>query len=125
MTTVPPPPPPLVVGPLVRTDFVRYQGASGDMNPLHHDETFARKAGYDAPLAVGMFNAGLLATYATDWLLNGGSIKVLADLIGTSVSMIERHYGHIMVDKDRVRSIMTSVMKDRGSGTAAGTREGA
>jgi acyl dehydratase len=62
------PPEPLVVGPLTRTDFVRYQGASGDMNPLHHDETFARQAGYEAPLAVGMFNAGLLATYATDWL---------------------------------------------------------
>jgi acyl dehydratase len=64
----PPPPAPLVVGPLTRTDFVRYQGVSGDMNPLHHDETFARGAGYEAPLAVGMLNAGLLATYATDWL---------------------------------------------------------
>jgi acyl dehydratase len=38
------------------------------MNPLHHDETFARAAGYEAPLAIGMFNAGLLATYSTDWL---------------------------------------------------------
>jgi acyl dehydratase len=61
-------PPPLVVGPLTRTDFVRYQGASGDMNPLHHDEVFARAAGYEAPLAIGMLSAGLLATYATDWL---------------------------------------------------------
>lgn len=60
---------------------------------------------------------GFRHTYATDWLLNGGSIKVLADLIGTSVSMIERHYGHIMVDKDRVRSIMTATMKGRGSAT--------
>lgn len=58
---------------------------------------------------------GFRHTYATDWLLNGGSIKVLADLIGTSVTMIERHYGHLMVDKDRVRSIMTSVMKGRAS----------
>ncbi|MBA4063092.1 MAG: hypothetical protein C0501_05160 [Isosphaera sp.] len=58
---------------------------------------------------------GFRHTYATDWLLNGGSIKVLADLIGTSVSMIERHYGHIMVDKERVRSIMTAVMGGRGS----------
>jgi acyl dehydratase len=64
----PSPPPPMVVGPLTVTDFVRYQGASGDMNPLHHDETFARAAGFEAPLAVGMLNAGLLATYATDWL---------------------------------------------------------
>ncbi len=56
------------VGPLTRTDFVRYQGASGDMNPVHHDETFARAAGYDAPLGVGMFHAGVMATWATDWL---------------------------------------------------------
>jgi acyl dehydratase len=61
-------PPPLIFGPLTRTDIVRYQGASGDMNPLHHDELFARAAGYDAPLAIGMLGAGLLATYATDWL---------------------------------------------------------
>src|SRR5690349_24661884 len=61
-------PPPRVVGPLTRTDFVRYQGASGDMNPIHHDEEFARSAGYPAPLSVGMFQAALLATWATDWL---------------------------------------------------------
>ena len=61
-------PPPRVVGPLTRTDFVRYQGASGDMNPIHHDEEFAKKAGYMAPLAVGMFQAGALNAWATDWL---------------------------------------------------------
>jgi len=61
-------PPPRVVGPLTRTDFVRYQGASGDMNPLHHDEEFAKKAGLPAPLAVGMFQAGVLNAWATDWL---------------------------------------------------------
>lgn len=54
-------------------------------------------------------------TFATDWLLNGGSIKVLADLLGTSVSMLERHYSHLMVDKDRMHSILESVMKDRES----------
>lgn len=64
----PVPPKQLVFGPMTRTDIVRYQGASGDMNPLHHDEPFARGAGYDAPLAIGMLGAGLLGTYATDWL---------------------------------------------------------
>lgn len=59
---------PLVVGPLTRTDFVRYQGASGDMNPIHHDEAFARAAGYPAVLGVGMFPAGVLAAWATSWL---------------------------------------------------------
>ena len=49
-----------------RTDFVRYQGASGDMNPVHHDEPFALAAGFPGPLAVGMYTAGLMTTVATD-----------------------------------------------------------
>ena len=32
--------------PLTRTDFVKYQGASGDFHPLHHDDTFARETGF-------------------------------------------------------------------------------
>ena len=60
--------PPFVDAPLTRTDFVRYQGASGDMNPIHHDEDFAKKAGFPTVFAVGMLQAGILATYATDWL---------------------------------------------------------
>jgi acyl dehydratase len=54
--------------PLTITDFVRYQGASGDMNPIHHDATFAQGAGYPTPFAVGMLQAGVLASYATNWL---------------------------------------------------------
>ena len=55
-------------GPLTRTDFVRYQGASGDFNPIHHDEAFAASAGYPSVFSVGMLQAGMLATYCTDWL---------------------------------------------------------
>ena len=52
------------VGPITRTDVVRYQGASGDMNPVHHDEPFARAAGFEAPLVVGMYPAGVLCAWA-------------------------------------------------------------
>ncbi len=52
--------------PLTLTDFVRYQGASGDMNPIHHDPAFAQAAGYPGPFAVGMLAAGRLATFVTD-----------------------------------------------------------
>ena len=55
---------PLELGPVTRTDVVRYQGASGDMNPVHHDEPFARAAGFPAPLGVGMYPAGALAAWA-------------------------------------------------------------
>jgi acyl dehydratase len=57
-----------VDAPLTITDFVRYQGASGDMNPIHHDQSFARRAGYDKPFAVGMRQAGVMANFATEWL---------------------------------------------------------
>ena len=59
---------PFVDKPLTITDFVRYQGASGDMNPIHHDTEFAKSAGFPTPFAVGMLQAGVLATYVTDWL---------------------------------------------------------
>jgi len=60
--------PPREYGPLTRTDFVRYQGASGDFNPIHHDDEFAQSAGYPAAFSVGMLQAGILASFATDYL---------------------------------------------------------
>jgi len=54
---------PKSVGPITRSDVVRYQGASGDMNPIHHDEPFARAAGFEAPLVVGMYPAGVLCAW--------------------------------------------------------------
>ncbi len=59
-------PDPKTVGPISRTDIVRYQGASGDFNPVHHDEEFARTAGLPAPLGVGMLHAGMMTAWATD-----------------------------------------------------------
>lgn len=59
---------PFVDAPLTVTDFVRYQGASGDMNPIHHDEAFAKQAGFPSVFAVGMLQAGVLGTYVTNWL---------------------------------------------------------
>ncbi len=53
-------------GPITMTDIVRYQGASGDMNPMHHDDEMARVAGYPAAFSVGMLGAGYLAAYCTD-----------------------------------------------------------
>lgn len=53
---------------LTRTDFVKYQGASGDFHPLHHDETFALATGFPTVFSVGMLQASMLASYVTDWL---------------------------------------------------------
>ncbi|PBC56397.1 MaoC/PaaZ C-terminal domain-containing protein [Rhodococcus sp. ACPA1] len=55
-----------VFGPVTMTDIVRYQGASGDMNPMHHDDELARSAGFPAAFSVGMLGAGWLAGYCTE-----------------------------------------------------------
>jgi acyl dehydratase len=60
--------PPREFGPLTRQMFVRYAGASGDLNPMHYDDELARSAGYPSVFAQGMFSAALLAGFATDWL---------------------------------------------------------
>jgi acyl dehydratase len=61
-------PAPWRVGPISRTDIVRYQGASGDMHPFHHDDDYAIARGFRGVFSVGMLTAGYLATYAAAWL---------------------------------------------------------
>jgi acyl dehydratase len=51
-----------------RAMFVRYAGASGDFNPIHWNEDFAKSAGYPGVFAQGMFTAGVLATFLTNWV---------------------------------------------------------
>jgi acyl dehydratase len=56
------------IGPVTVSDFVRYAGASGDFNPMHFDPERAQAAGFDEPFAQGMFTAGVLASFAADWM---------------------------------------------------------
>jgi acyl dehydratase len=53
---------------LTRTDLVMYAGASGDFNPMHHDEVKAKAAGLPSVFGHGMFSAGLLGKAITDYV---------------------------------------------------------
>ena len=53
---------------LTRTDLVMYAGASGDFNPMHHDEVKAKEAGLPSVFGHGMFSMGLLGTAVTNWV---------------------------------------------------------
>ncbi len=62
----------VLVESLSRTQIVMYAGASGDFNPIHHDEVFATKAaGYPSVFAHGMLTMGMTARVLTDWLGDG------------------------------------------------------
>ena len=56
-----------VFGPISREDIVRYAEASGDDNPIHQDEEYARKSGAPTVFAMGMLPAGYLATAVSGW----------------------------------------------------------
>jgi acyl dehydratase len=60
--------PAFVVKNLTRTDLVRYAGASGDFNPIHHDQTFAEAAQLPTVFAHGMLNAGFVGKCVTDYV---------------------------------------------------------
>jgi acyl dehydratase len=51
---------------LTRTDLVQYAGASGDFNPMHHDEVKAKAAGLPSVFGHGMFSMGLLGSALED-----------------------------------------------------------
>jgi len=55
-------------GPMTRTDFVRYAGASGDFHPLHHDEVYAREANLPGVFGMGLLHAGILGTHLARWV---------------------------------------------------------
>jgi acyl dehydratase len=61
---------------LTRTQIVQYAGASGDFNPLHSDEVYAKQvAGYPTVFAHGMLTMGMTARVLTDWVGDGRLLR--------------------------------------------------
>lgn len=54
-----------------RTHIVKYAGAGGDFNPLHHDEEFAKSIGFPSVFAMGLMHGGMLSRLITDWAGDG------------------------------------------------------
>ena len=91
-------PAPLVCGPLTRTDFVRYAGASHDFNPNHHDEVYAKANGNKAVFGMGMLAGGYCARLLTDWLGDG---CVAAPAHPLRVAVLARRCAHLHRRGDR------------------------
>jgi acyl dehydratase len=97
---------PAISHPLTRTDLVMYAGASGDFNPMHHDEVAAQQAGLPSVFGHGMFTAGLLATAVTDYV-GIGTLKSYrvrftkqtwpGEVLTTAVTVREKRAGNEVV----------------------------
>lgn len=59
--------PEVVVEGLKRENSVRYAGASGDFNPIHYDEPYAKEAGNDSVFAQGTLTARFVAHMLSNW----------------------------------------------------------
>ncbi|MER0243665.1 MaoC family dehydratase [Streptomyces sp. 796.1] len=54
--------------PVTRETLVRYAGASGDFNPIHWNEKFAKEVGLPDVIAHGMFTMAVAIRVVTDWV---------------------------------------------------------
>jgi acyl dehydratase len=60
--------------PIARADLVRYAGASGDFNPIHWNERFAKSVGLPDVIAHGMFTMATAVRVVTDWVGDPGAV---------------------------------------------------
>ena len=60
--------------PVARADLVRYAGASGDFNPIHWNERFAKSVGLPDVIAHGMFTMATAVRVVTDWVGDPGAV---------------------------------------------------
>jgi acyl dehydratase len=60
--------------PVTRATLVRYAGASGDFNPIHWNEKFAREVGLPDVIAHGMFTMASAIRVVTDWAGDPGAV---------------------------------------------------
>lgn len=87
-----------------REDVKAYADASGDQNPLHQDDAFARSVGFPGIIAHGMFSMAHLVTALKDWVGDPAALRSIAAQFRAVVYMDET-----LVAKGRVAS------KDEGS----------
>jgi acyl dehydratase len=59
---------------LARADLVRYAGASGDFNPIHWNERFAKSVGLPDVIAHGMFTMAQAGRLVTQWVGDSGTV---------------------------------------------------
>ena len=63
---------------LNRANLVAYANASGDQNPIHQNEDFAKSVGLPNVIAHGMYTMGLAATYVGEIVGDSGRIREIS-----------------------------------------------
>jgi acyl dehydratase len=91
-----------------REEVKAYADASGDQNPLHQDDNFARSVGFPGIIAHGMFTMAHLTKAVTDWLGDPGALKRMKVQFRAVVFMDEE-----IVAKGRIEQLEPSTKRAR------------
>ena len=59
---------------VARETLVAYANASGDQNPIHQDEDFAKSVGLPDVIAHGMWTLGAAGSVVEEWAGDGGRV---------------------------------------------------
>ncbi|HOG11693.1 MAG: MaoC/PaaZ C-terminal domain-containing protein [Smithellaceae bacterium] len=102
--------PPYTSAPITRTHLVRYAGASGDFNPLHHDETFAKAVGLETVITHGMFIMGIAGQAITSWIDNRWLRKFSVHFLSMTQPVDLNDYSNT---KDRATITVTGKVVDK------------
>jgi acyl dehydratase len=62
---------------VLREEVKAYADASGDQNPIHQDEDFAKTVGLPGVIAHGMFTMAHLSSTLTSWLGDPGALRAI------------------------------------------------
>jgi acyl dehydratase len=104
-----------------RDSLVKYAGASGDLNPIHYRDDFAKSVGLDGVLAHGMLTMGAAVQVAIDWAGDAGRIAdygvrftkpVFVDAAAGASVEVTGKIGEIKIDEALVRIDLTAVCAD-------------
>ncbi|CAN7174630.1 MaoC family dehydratase [Knoellia sp. LjRoot47] len=60
--------------PVSRETLVAYANASGDQNPIHQDEDFAKSVGLPDVIAHGMWTMGAAGSVVSEWAGSAGRV---------------------------------------------------
>ena len=106
---------------LTRDSLVRYAGASGDFNPIHYRDDFAKSVGLDGVLAHGMLTMGAAVQVVVDWIGDPGRIldygvrftkPVFVDASDGAVLKVSAKVAEIDLENSTVRIDIAAVAAD-------------
>jgi acyl dehydratase len=104
-----------------RDSLVKYAGASGDFNPIHYRDDFAKSVGLDGVLAHGMLTMGTAVQVVVNWVGDAGKVidygvrftkPVFVDANEGAVVTVVAKIGAIDLEAKTVRVDITCVYNE-------------